>query len=358
MKKQIIITTSLIFASLFVTAQTENELLKRARELHDKILTLDTHVDTPIRFRKNKTIDIGKCNDSMKVDLVKMEEGGLDAVFFVVYRPQGAQTDTAFDKAYNDSKKQFAAIYRQIEQNSNKAQLVTNRAEAVKAKEQGKRAIFIGVENGYCLGKNINVIKEFYTMGARYLTLCHMKDGEICKSSSDTTTADYGLTDFGREVIQEMNRVGMLIDVSHVSDQTVRDVVACSKTPIIASHSSVRAICDNARNLSDDLIQLIAENGGVIQIGIYTGYLKPRTMGRATVSDIVDHIDHIVRLVGINHVGFGSDFDGGGGVVGCEDASGIINITTEMLRRGYTDQDIEKFWSLNFFRVMEQAEGE
>jgi len=354
MKKRIIIITALLFTSLLAADQTNDELLKRARELHSKILTLDTHADTPIDFHRNPTIDIGKRCDSVSVDLVKMQEGGLDAVFFAVYRGQGAQTDSAFARAYNDSKKQFASIYRQVEQNSDKAMLVTTRAEALQAKAQGKRAIFIGVENGYCLGRNISAIEEFYNMGARYLTLCHMKNGEVCKSSTDESE-DYGLTDFGREIVREMNRVGMMIDVSHASDQTVLDVLACSKSPIIASHSSARAICNIARNLSDDLIRLIADKGGVVQVAIYTRHLRPKEQGRATVADIVDHIDHIVGLVGIDHVGFGSDFDGGGGVVGCEDASGVINITVEMLRRGYTDEDIAKFWGLNLLRVLEQV---
>ena len=354
MNKSIITATVLFVVSLFATAQTDEQLLKHARELHSKILTLDTHADTPMEFYQDSTINIGKRNSKIKVDLVKMQEGGLDAVFFVVFQDQGSQTDSAFARAYNESKKIFAAIHREAERNSDKAQLVTSHAEALKAKEQGKRAIFIGVENGYCLGKNISAIEEFYNLGARYITLCHMINSEICKSSTDKSD-DYGLTDFGKEVVREMNRIGMLIDVSHISDQSVRDVAAYSKAPIIASHSNVRVLRDYSRNLSDELIRLIAEKGGVIQVGIYTGFLKPRSEGKATVADVVNHIDHIVKLVGIDHVGFGSDFDGGGDVIGCEDASGVINITVELLRRGYTDEDIEKFWGLNFLRVMEQV---
>ncbi|MDR0659609.1 MAG: dipeptidase [Prevotellaceae bacterium] len=349
----------ILFFVLNLTAlsqTSDTNLLKQAKELHQRILTLDSHVDTPSRFTRDTSINIGKRNDKVKVDLTKMEEGKLDAVFFAIYHPQGLQTDSALSAAYLNAKKQLENIYYQVEKNSDRATVATNLHEALQAKKEGKRAIFIGVENAYCLGTDkLSAMKEFYSLGARYITLCHTKASDVCYSSGETGE-DTGLTDFGKELISEMNRLGMLIDLSHASDQTVRDVIACSKTPVVATHSSVRNLYNHPRNLSDELIRLIADNGGVIQVSIWTGFLKSKEDGRATVSDVVDHIDYIVSLVGIDHVGFGSDFDGGGGVVGCEDASGIINITVEMLRRNYTEIAIEKFWSLNFFRILEQAE--
>lgn len=332
-------------------------LLKQAKELHRRMLTLDSHTDTPTRFTRDTTIDIGKRNDNVRVDLAKMEEGGLDAVFFAIYHSQGPQTDSALSAAYSSSKKQLQHIFKQVERNADRAVITTTLQQALQAKKEGKRAIFIGIENTYCLGANkLSAMKEFYDRGARYITLCHMKDSEVCKSSGEAGE-DYGLTDLGKELIAEMNRLGMMIDVSHASDQAIRDVIACSKAPIIASHSSVRSLYSHPRNLSDELICLVADSGGVIQVAIWTGFLKSKEDGKATVADVVDHIDYIVKLVGIDHVGFGSDFDGGGDVVGCEDASGIINITVEMLRRGYSEEAIEKFWGLNFFRVLEKTEA-
>lgn len=343
--------------NLSAFAQADDaDLLRQAKELHRRILTLDSHADTPSRFTRDTTINIGERNGKVRVDLAKMEEGQLDAVVFAIFHSQGTQTDSALSAAYISSKKQLENILYQVERNADRAVVATTAQQALQAKKEGKRAIFIGIENAYCLGTNRqSTMREFYDLGARYITLCHMRDSEVCKSSGETGE-DYGLTGSGKELVGEMNRLGMLVDVSHASDQTVRDVLACSKAPIIASHSSVRNLYNHPRNLSDELIRLIADIGGVIQVAIWTGFLKSKEEGRATVADVVDHIDYIVDLVGIDHVGFGSDFDGGGGVVGCEDASGIYNITVEMLRRNYTEEDIEKFWSLNFFRVLKKAE--
>lgn len=353
------LTLFILFFALSLTAVAQSDdagLLKQAEEIHRRILSLDSHTDTPSRFTRDTTVNIGERNDKVKVDLTKMEEGKLDAAFFAIYHSQGAQTDSAFLAAYLSSKEQLRNIYYQVERNAGRAVVATTAQQALQAKKEGKRAIFIGIENAYCLGTDkLRAMKEFYSSGARYITLCHMKDSEVCKSSGETGD-DYGLTDFGKELVSEMNRLGMLVDVSHASDQTVRDVIACSKAPIIASHSSARTLYNHPRNLTDELIRLIADNGGVIQVAIWTGFLRSKEDGRATVADVVDHIDYIVGLVGIDHVGFGSDFDGGGGVVGCEDASGVINITVEMLRRGYSEEAIEKFWGLNFFRVLEKTE--
>ena len=347
----------LLALNLTAFAQADDaDLLKQAKELHQRILSLDSHTDTPSRFTRDTTINIGTRNDKVKVDLAKMEEGMLDAVFFAVYHGQGPQTDSALLAAYLSSKDQLQNIYYQVERNSDRAVIATTLQQALQAKKEGKRAVFIGVENAYCLGTDkLSAMKEFYDFGARYITLCHSKNSKVCKSSGEMGE-DYGLTDFGKTLVDEMNRLGMLVDVSHASDQAVRDVVAYSKAPVVASHSCVRALYNHPRNLTDELIRLIADKGGVVQVAIWTGFLKSREQGKATVANIVDHIDYIVKLVGIDHVGFGSDFDGGGDIIGCEDASGVVNITAEMLRRGYTEEDIEKFWALNFFRVLEKAE--
>ncbi len=348
-----------LFCVLSLTAfgqANDAELLKQAKNLHQRIFTLDSHADTPSRFTRDTTINIGERVDKVRVDLVKMEEGLLDGIFFAVFYGQGPQVDSALSMAYQISKKQLENIHLQVERNNNRAAVTTTLQQALQAKKEGKRAIFIGIENAYCLGTDkLSAMNEFYDLGARYITLCHSKDSEICKSSGEEGE-DYGLTDSGKELIDEMNRLGMIVDISHASDQTVRDVLAYTKVPIVASHSSVRALYNHPRNLSDELIRAIADNGGVVQVSIWTGFLKSKEDGKATVADVVDHIDYVVKLVGIDHVGFGSDFDGGGDVVGCENASGIVNITVEMLRRRYTEEDIEKFWSLNFFRVLEKVE--
>lgn len=349
----------ILFLALSLTtfAQTNDaDLVKQAKELHQRVLSLDSHTDAPSRFTRDTTMNIGERNEKTSVDLVKMEEGLLDAVFYAIYQGQGPQTDSALSAAYLKSKKQLKNIFYQVDKNADRAIVVTTAQQALQAKKEGKRAIFIGIENAYCLGADkLNAMREFYDSGVRYITLCHSKDSDVCKSSGETGE-DYGLTKVGKELVSEMNRMGMLIDVSHASDQAVRDVLAHSKAPIVASHSSVRTLYNHPRNLSDELIRLIADHDGVIQVSIWTGFLKTKEQGKATVADVVDHIDYIVNLVGIDYVGFGSDFDGGGNVVGCEDASGIYNFTVEMLRRGYTEEDIEKFWSKNFLRVLEKVE--
>jgi membrane dipeptidase len=271
--------------------------------------------------------------------------------------------------------------------------------DAYRLKKEGRRAAFIGMENGYPVGRDLALLKTFYDRGVRYLTLCHSQDNDICDSSTDRDDPrDDGLSDFGRQVVLECNRLGILIDVSHASDGSFADVIKASRAPVIASHSCCRAICDNPRNLSDDMLRALAANGGVIQICFLSNYVrKPRpnperdqarkeleskygnfremkdeavrekarqeyeavmqkySQDKADVKDLVDHIDHVARVVGVDYVGIGTDFDGGGGVIGCDDVSGMFHVTEELVRRGYSEKDIAKIWGGNFMRVFRKA---
>ena len=270
--------------------------------------------------------------------------------------------------------------------------------KAKKIKKSGKIAAFIGVENGYPVGKDISRVKQYYDLGARYITLCHTRNNDICDSSTDQKGPENnGLSPFGEEVVKEMNRLGMMIDVSHISDSSFYDVIRLSKAPIIASHSSCRALCESPRNLNDDMLMALKNNGGVIQICILSSYLKApvqnpeldakrkeitekygdysslpdslkskartefRTIQKkyeklATVKDAVDHVDHVIQVIGVNHVGIGTDFDGGGGIDGCKTVADMKNITIELVRRGYTKNDIEKIWGGNIMRVLQEVE--
>jgi len=283
---------------------------------------------------------------------------------------------------------------------SHMAQVALNSNDAVRLEKEGKCAIYIGMENGFPIGTDISRVSEFYKRGVRYITLCHSYNNDICDSSTDKKGAEHnGLSAFGENVVKEMNRLGMIVDVSHISDKAFFDVIATSKAPVIASHSSVRSIAKHARNMSDDMIRALAKNGGVIQICLLDDYIKnPDTTSvyyqkrkelnriydekfdamseqqktelrrewrslsekypkpLPTVADYVDHIDHVKKLVGIDYVGIGSDFDGGGGVDGCADVSQFPNITAEMLRRGYTEEEIMKVWGANFFRAFAGVE--
>jgi membrane dipeptidase len=290
------------------------------------------------------------------------------------------------------------SIHDVIEQYPDDLELALTQKDLKRIEKNGKRAIFIGLENGYPIGNDLSLVDTFYNKGIRYITLCHSYNNDICDSSTDTIEHN-GLSEFGKQVVQRMNALGMMIDVSHASDQTFYDVVALSSAPIIASHSCARALCDHPRNLSDDMLLKLKENGGVIQMCILSAYVKTpepfpaRDSARmavrekhgdyyelddegrqlflsdwyqvdrdfppklATVADVVDHIDHIVEVAGIDHVGIGTDFDGGGGVEGCFDVSELGNITLELVRRGYSAKEIEKIWSGNLMRVMEETEN-
>jgi membrane dipeptidase len=342
--------------------------------------------------------DLGVRSIDGCVDFPKMVEGGLHAEFFAVFIGQGPRNDSTYNKARQKALEIFNAIHKNVEKNNSMAEIATSPDDAYRLKKEGKIAAFICMENGYPIGKDITKIKQFYDLGARYITLAHTKNNDICDSSTDPAGAENdGLSTFGMKVVKEMNRIGMMVDISHISDKSFFDVLKVTKTPVIASHSSCRALCGSPRNLSDDMLLALKENGGVIQICMLGNFLKTpepnpeldsklkelkdkygdfealsdsakkivhkefkdilKTYEKpASVKDVVDHIDHVVQVIGIDYVGIGTDFDGGGGVDGCRTASEMKNITIELLRRGYSKSDIKKIWGGNLMRVFRKVE--
>jgi len=398
--KTILMLCISLLAFTCISAQNKNTIETKAARIHQSAFTVDSHTDAPLNFL-NKNYDISKDNSNTLtrtcVDFPRMREGGLDAAFFAVFIGQGPCTTEGNTKAKAKAETIFDSIYAAVSRNSNISGIATSQSEAMKLVKQKKSVVFIGVENGYPLGNDLSNIKHFYDRGARYITLCHTKNNNICSSSTDTANT-VGLSNFGIEVVQEMNRLGMMIDVSHVSDQSFYDVLKLSKAPVLASHSCARSLCDNPRNLTDEMLLALAANNGVVQMCILSDYVKkplpnperdsvrqavrkkynnfqdltdaqrevafaewhaiddqfPHQL--ATVSDVVDHIDHMVKIAGIDHVGIGTDFDGGGGVDGCKDASEMGNITLEFVKRGYSEKDIKKIWGGNLMRVMHDAD--
>lgn len=396
----IFLLLSVSFLTFAVTGGKQDRLQHKAARIHAKAFTIDSHNDTPMWFT-DSTYNFGQNHKGMRprnrVDIPRMEEGGLDAAFFAVFVGQAERTPEGNEKALDQAIKTFEAIHHNISLNSNKAAIGLKANDRYLIEDQHKRLVFIGLENSYPIGNDLSNIDRFYKLGARYITLCHTRNNDICDSSTDSTEHN-GVSEFGKKVIVEMNRLGIMIDVSHISDKSFYDVIELSKTPVIASHSCSRALCDNPRNLSDDMLKALAANGGVIQMCILSSYVKtplpyperdsaqkalrakyrgfkdlsedemnnarrewyelddkyPQTL--ATVEDVVDHIDHIVKIAGISHVGIGTDFDGGGAVSGCEDVSEMGNITLELVRRGYSAKQIKMIWGENLLRVMNAVE--
>ncbi|MCC8144965.1 MAG: membrane dipeptidase [Bacteroidales bacterium] len=346
----------------------EAELYSKAKEIHRRIFTIDSHCDTPMYFRYG--VDIGKNNGIIKVkpadlgvtgenspvnyqvqvDIPKMQEGFLDATFMVAYIKQGKLDDPSSQKAVEKTESILNEIIRQVENNKQIAGIAKTSKDLEQLKQEGRKAIFIGIENGYGIGKDIQNIKKFADMGVTYVTLSHNGDNDICDSAVKTNSTHKGLSHFGKEVIREMNRLGLIVDISHTSEKTSFDVLEISQTPVIASHSSAKALRNHPRNISDPLMKAIAAKGGVIQVCLYTYFL--RNDSKAQIKDAVDHIDHIVKTVGIDHVGIGSDFDGGGSLTDLKTVSGMPKITIELLKRGYTEKEIAKIWGGNLLRVM------
>jgi membrane dipeptidase len=375
----------------------DEQLLKLAERIHEKVLTVDTHCDTPMdMFRSD--FDLGQRHAEGCVDFPRMAEGGLDAEFFAVFTSQGPRNDSAYNEVNTYALEILDAIHKNVEKNSDAAEIASSPEDAYRLKKSGKIAAFIGIENGYPIGKDILNIRKFYDRGARYITLSHTRNNDICDSSTDSKGPEHnGLSSFGKDVVKEMNRLGMMIDVSHISDKAFYDVIQLSGAPVIASHSSCRALCESPRNLNDDMLLALKNNGGVIQICILSEYIKtpdpnPELDARlrelrekygeydslpdekkkemrneyqaikdkykklATVKDVVDHIDHVIQVIGVDYVGIGTDFDGGGGVEGCKTVADMKNITIELLRRGYKKADIAKIWGGNIMRVLKEVE--
>ncbi len=385
----------------------QDDTAKPAQQsFHERILTLDTHVDVPLTYMTPE-MDPGT-DTTAQVDLNKMVVGGLDAAFFIVYVPQ-TNIATVSDDAYADARQiaetRFAAIKKMTETYSDRIELALTAADVRRIHKAGKRAALIGMENAFPLGPSIADVPMWAKRGVRYVGLTHFGHNQFGDSSNpnkadgQTTDMHGGLSPLGKDLVAALNKAGIMVDVSHTGKTTMMQAVSLSKAPVIASHSGVKAVADSARNLDDEQLRALATNGGVVQIVAFDSYVKTHTaeqtayiaqvraeMGletraarsamtketralytkrvkgiydiapRASVANFADHIDHAVKIAGIDHVGISSDFDGGGGVVGWENAAQTESVTKELLARGYSEADIEKIWSGNLLRVMAAVE--
>ncbi|HNQ81896.1 MAG: dipeptidase [Acidobacteriota bacterium] len=380
----------------------EAALEMKARDIHARILSVDTHCDTPGNML-DPAWDIGTRHEpgsenSGQIDLPRMKEGGLDALFFGVFTGQGPLTPEGYATARSRAAAQIDAVEAMTAKHHALVEKATTPADAARLKKEGKRAAFIGLENGYPIGDDLSFVETYARRGVRYITLCHSADNQICDSSMERADPeDRGLSEFGKKVVAECNRLGVMIDVSHLSDRSFAEVLNLSNAPVIATHSCCRALCGSPRNLTDDMIRALAEKGGVLQVCFVSSFLVDppphperdaafaaldakygswadmtpdqrtaaaaefRALRRkypeppARLKDVVDHIDHAVKLAGIDHVGIGTDFDGGGEVEDCQDVSRMYRVTMELLRRGYSEDQIAKIWGGNAFRVLQKV---
>jgi membrane dipeptidase len=383
-------------AALLVSAPVDSRPISdRARKLHFSSIVVDTHDDTTQRF-SSKDFDLGKRNDSGHIDIPRMREGGLGAIFFSIWIDGRTMGPLAIQKALD----QIDSVRQNVRKNSKDLAFARTASDVRSAHEEGKIAVLMGIEGGHMLGNDLRMVRIYSDLGVRYMTLSHFYNDEWADSSTDKP-AHNGLTDYGKDIVREMNRQGMLVDISHVSDKTFYDVLAISRAPLIASHSSCRALCDHVRNMTDDMIKALAAKGGVIQINYEKSFLdqaykdasdkwsggvvemmdklkkqcgdddacieenlaaqeKQATaegkLPHVSWERIVDHIDHAVKLVGADHVGLGSDFDGASMPDGMEDVSHLPQITDALLKKGYSDADIRKILGENTLRVLAAAE--
>ncbi len=378
--------------------ETEDELVQRALEIHKRVLTVDTHADTPLRMIE-PGFDMAERHDpretGSKVDYPRMKEGDLDAIFFAAFVAQDIRDDDGNTRAKALCLQMIDSVIASTERNSDIVGLALNPDDAYALEKEGKRAIYIGIENGYPIGNDLSNVEEYYNKGIRYITLVHSSNNDLADSATDDNGTEHGgISEFGSKVVGEMNRLGIMVDVSHGNDSVFYDAIKMSKAPIIASHSNARAVTDHKRNMTDEMLKLMADNGGVVQLTMLADYLRtaPPNAARdsamaamrasitkpisqmsdkeraelrksfgelnekypnppATVKHVADHIDHIAKIAGIDHVGIGCDFDGGGGIEGVFDASEVMNITVELVRRGYSEEEIAKIWGGNLIRV-------
>ena len=392
-------------------APSEDEIVEQARGIHERVLTIDTHDDIPFNFATEE-VDPG-VRGERQVDLPKMREGLLDVGYFVVFVGQTPRTPENYEKAKSDAMTKFDAIHRMTDEMYPDEIGFANTADEIESiHAAGKLVATIGIENGYVIGKDLSLVEKYHDLGARYMTLAHGGHNDIADSATpraDEPESEHdGLSEFGEEVVAEMNRVGMMVDVSHISKQAMLDAVVASRAPVVGSHSSMRAINDHPRNMDDEQLLALKDNGGVIQTVALGSFVKSASPERqdaiatlreemgiegrnvarslaeqelsedeyearlseyetrlaqideqwppANVADFVDHIDHGVNLIGIDHIGISSDFDGGGGIVGWNDASETGNVTLELVRRGYSEEEIAKLWGGNLLRVLREAE--
>lgn len=331
----------------------------RARQFHNTHLTLDTHCDTPMFFHEH--VDFHTRDPRILVTLPGMTDGRLDATIMVAYIQQDlpGHYDYAASLAKTDSL--LDGIEAIAAQDPSRVAIARTPADLWQCKREGRKAIMLGIENGYAIGEDLTQIERFRRRGVVYMTLCHNGNNAICASARPRANEDRfvqrGLTAFGRSVVAEMNRVGMMVDLSHAAEQSFYDALQCSRTPIVCSHSSSRALCDHPRNLTDDQLRALRDVGGVAQVCLYGGFLRPEAEGPATILDAVRHLMHMIEVAGIDHVGIGTDFDGDGGIIGCAHVSEVMNLTRRLQAEGLTDADLQKVWGANFLRVMEQAQA-
>lgn len=330
----------------------EARIFRQAKELHQRIVTLDSHTDTPMIFPGH--FNIGE-KQGGKVNLPFMEEGRIDAAFMVAYIPQGERDEASLAKATAYAEERLKEVIRQEQLNPTRMGIARTPDDLLRLKQIGKKAIFLGIENGYALGKEVNNVRKFRDMGVSYITLCHNGDNDLCDSARGKGEWK-GLSPLGKQMVAEMNRLGVMVDISHAAESTFYDVLECSRYPIIASHSSARALCNHPRNLTDDQLKAIAGQGGVVQLCLYKGFINEEAE-KASVSDAIRHINHMVDLIGVEHVGIGSDFDGDGELIGCRASNELINITMHLLKEGYSETDISRIWGGNFLRVMRQVQS-
>jgi len=378
----------------------EAELERRAREIHESVLTIDTHDDIPYNFA---TPEVDPLNADRQVNLEKMRAGGLDVGFFIVYVGQTERTPENYETAKQGAITKFEAIHRMAnEMYPEQIGLAHSAADAERIHAEGRLVAAIGIENGYVIGTDLSLLERYHELGARYITLAHNGNNDIADSAQpnfafgDTPEENGGISDFGEEVIAEMNRLGIMVDVSHISKAASLEAMQLSEAPVIASHSGAHAVNAHPRNMDDEQLYALRENGGVIQAVALGAFVKsPSAEQQAevaalresigftsfsqmtdeqrvafregmaairsrytavNVADFVDHIDHAVNLIGIDHVGISSDFDGGGGIEGWSDASETLNVTIELVRRGYSEDEIRQLWGGNTLRIWRAAE--
>ena len=389
------------------TAETTEEMIARARGIHDRVITVDTHVDIPPNFATSAYDPMKPGPRGQQVHIPTMIEGGLDATFIIVFVGQGPRTTSGYAKALSDAFVKFAAIHRVTkDMYPDQIELALSADDVRRISAAGKKVALIGIENGYPMGKDLRLLDQFHDYGARYFGLIHTGHNDLGDSSvpnrrtNEPPEEHGGLTDLGRQVVHRLNELGIMVDVSHSSKRTALDMMAESKAPVIASHSSLKGIYDHPRNMSDEELMGIKETNGVVQVVAFDSYLRAVPQGkqdaisalwsdmgirnfgdfrrldedalkiydarmaeieldypRAGVKDLVDHIDYAVGKVGINHVGIASDFNGGGGIDGWSDASETFNVTLELVRRGYSEDQIAKLWGGNLLRVLADVEA-
>ena len=332
---------------------------REACQVHQRILTLDTHCDTPMFFPQG--IDFGSRDPKILVDLHKMTEGHQDAVVMAAYLPQPKIGETFSSQVAFDVKgpTEYAdLIFDKIEdivsQHKDHLSIARTPSDLYEDKRKGRKSVMLAIENGLALNGSLQNLRHFAQRGIVYMTLCHNGDNDICDSAKGCNTHG-GVSLFGEQVIREMNRLGIMVDLSHANEKSFYDALEISQLPIVCSHSSCRALCDHPRNLTDEQLRALAAAGGVAQITLYHGFL--RKDGEATVYDALQHLEHAIQVAGIDHVGLGTDFDGDGGVRGLANAAELLNFTRQLMLRRYSERDIQKIWGGNFLRVMAQVQN-